>query len=178
MRLKNIFSRKEETKIVQEPSAFLVNSRSSISFHHASATPSASAGESDTAASPEAGPSERQNASTGCWALAASELQLDNPTVAKTLIEIQRQSSSDHHEIIDSLVSGIEVRRSEFEQKRWRLQLAGKGIILREQLSKISKAVQNFKGLGDTLTGLDPIHAGLPWAGICFVMQLTLSDTD
>ena len=92
--------------------------------------------------------------------------------------EIQRQSSSNHCDIIESLRAEIETRRKELEQKRWRFKLGEKTIILRDQLARISKAGQAFKDLGGTLAGLDPLHAGLPWAGVCFLMQLTLGDTD
>ena len=55
---------------------------------------------------------------------------------------------------------------------------AGKEVIIREQLNNIIKAVQVFKDLGGAIAGLDPLHAGLPWAGICFIMQVALGDFD
>lgn len=64
------------------------------------------------------------------------------------------------------------------EDQRWTVTLAGKDVILRDQFTRILKAIQSFRELGSNLTRLDPIHAGLPWAGICFVMELAVSGTD
>lgn len=177
MRLKDIFSRKQ-AHIIQEPTAFSVISRSSTQPLHASATVSAVADESHFAGSSGTGPSASRHVNVDYWDRAASELQSEQPTVARILTEIQRQSSSNSQDVIESLRTETEARRCDLEEKRWKVKLGEKPIILRNQLAKIAKAAQAFKDLGGTLAGLDPVHAGLPWAGICFLMQLTLGDID
>ena len=58
------------------------------------------------------------------------------------------------------------------------MKFAGKEVIIRKQLNKIAKAVQISKDLGSAMASLDPLHAGLPWAGVCFIMQIALGDFD
>lgn len=42
----------------------------------------------------------------------------------------------------------------------------------------ICKSIQAFKDVGSQIAGLDPLHAGLPWAGFCLLMQIALSESD
>lgn len=112
------------------------------------------------------------------WARAMLELQVDQPSVILVFSELQIQQTSSNVSVIDSLLSEVNLRKGELEEKRWKHKFGDKTFVLHDQLIKIAKAVQAFKDLGGTLAGLDPIHAGLPWAGICFLMQLTIGDAD
>ena len=49
-------------------------------------------------------------------------------------------------------------------------QLAGKEITLHDKLNMICKSIQALKDMGSQIAGLDPLHAGLPWAGFCLLM--------
>ena len=53
----------------------------------------------------------------------------------------------------------------------------GKQIILWDQLGRILNVLQAAKDFGSSVSGLDPVHAGLPWAGVCLLMQLVLNDS-
>ena len=72
----------------------------------------------------------------------------------------------------------MESSRARLVERRWKLHLAGKEIVLRDQLDKIVKAIQAFKNAVNVGVNVDPIHAGLPWAGILLVMELVSNDTD
>ena len=63
-------------------------------------------------------------------------------------------------------------------EKRWKIKLAGKEVVLHDKLSMICKSIQAFKDTGSQIAGLDPLHAGLPWAGFCLSMQIGLSESD
>ena len=84
----------------------------------------------------------------------------------------------DGRDFVDIILSDVEQKKAQLKQKRWKVTFAGKEVIIREQLNKIIKAVQVSKDLGSAIAGLDPLHAGLPWAGICFLMQIALGDFD
>ena len=84
----------------------------------------------------------------------------------------------DGQDFVDTILSDVEQKKDQLEQKRWKVTFAGKEVIIREQLNKIIKAVQVSKDLGSAIAGLDPLHAGLPWVGICFIMQMALGDFD
>lgn len=67
-----------------------------------------------------------------------------------------------------------ERRKAQLLEKRWKI----KGVILHDKLSMICKSIQAFKDMGSQVAGLDPVHAGLPWAGFCLLMQLAVSESD
>ena len=57
------------------------------------------------------------------------------------------------------------------EEKQWRLNtLSGKTVLIREKVDRIVKTVLVVKDFGSSLASMDPIHAGLPWAGVCMLL--------
>jgi hypothetical protein len=38
--------------------------------------------------------------------------------------------------------------------------------------------LNKFKDIGTTIAGLDPVHAGLPWAGICLLLQVSVASKE
>jgi hypothetical protein len=61
----------------------------------------------------------------------------------------------------------------EMKSKEWELRWRGKSVKVREQVDRIVKVVKVFKDLGSTAAPLDPIHAGLPWAGVCVLLSVS-----
>lgn len=60
------------------------------------------------------------------------------------------------------------------EQKQWRMKtLSGKPVVIREQIDRIVKIVLVAKDFGSSLASMDPIHAGLPWAGVCMLLPVS-----
>src|SRR5271170_349505 len=56
--------------------------------------------------------------------------------------------------------------------KRWTLTFRGHTIALRKEADKV---VDKFKQVGDIVVNADPIHAGLPWAGIRLLLEVGTS---
>ncbi|KAL8713090.1 MAG: hypothetical protein Q9225_006836 [Loekoesia sp. 1 TL-2023] len=88
-------------------------------------------------------------------------------------------SEADRHSLGPSGGSGLEIVKdiqSLNEQavkdsisKRWRIVVpgkAGKTIIIRDLLGKVTKWLDIFAKVGDAAMQYDPTHAALPWAGI------------
>jgi hypothetical protein len=44
---------------------------------------------------------------------------------------------------------------------------------IREQLNSILKAVQIFKDFGTSFAALDPVHAGIQWAAVNLILQVS-----
>lgn len=62
-------------------------------------------------------------------------------------------------------------------RKRWTLKdSAGRKIIVRDVLDKIAHWINKFKEIGDVAVQYDPTHASLPWAGVRFLLQVSISD--
>jgi hypothetical protein len=56
-------------------------------------------------------------------------------------------------------------------KEQWRFKVGGKSVEVREQFDRIVKVVLVAK---DFISFMGPIHAGLPWAGVCILLNVTL----
>jgi ankyrin repeat domain-containing protein 50 len=66
----------------------------------------------------------------------------------------------------------VEKKREECEEKRWKFNINGRQIILRDVAEKVIVWINKFKEIGDVAVNFDPIHAALPWAGVRFLLQV------
>ena len=57
-------------------------------------------------------------------------------------------------------------------QKRWKVSVGGKQIIIRDLFEKIIAWINEFKAIGDVASQFDPASAALPWAGVRFILQV------
>ncbi|TVY34358.1 Vegetative incompatibility protein HET-E-1 [Lachnellula subtilissima] len=63
------------------------------------------------------------------------------------------------------------------KRKQWTIQWDQKSIVVREQTERIVKFIQTFSKLGTAIAQIDPVHAGIPWAGVCAILTLILNDS-
>jgi hypothetical protein len=56
--------------------------------------------------------------------------------------------------------------------KQWVLHWGSNDIKIRNQVERIVKVIQTVSGLASAAASLDPLHAGLAWAGICVVLPV------
>ncbi|KAL2010914.1 hypothetical protein VTN00DRAFT_3632 [Thermoascus crustaceus] len=62
-------------------------------------------------------------------------------------------------------------------QKRWKIKLHGRTIVLRDVFDKIVSWVHKFRAIGDTAVQFNPTPASLAWAGVQFLLQVCMSDS-
>ncbi|KAI9888211.1 MAG: hypothetical protein M1814_001089 [Vezdaea aestivalis] len=62
--------------------------------------------------------------------------------------------------------------------KRWSFILNGKKVILRERADKVIHWLDRFKSIGDVASNADPVHVGLPWAGIRFLLETAMAESN
>ncbi|TVY88295.1 Vegetative incompatibility protein HET-E-1, partial [Lachnellula willkommii] len=60
------------------------------------------------------------------------------------------------------------------KRKQWTIQWDQKSIVIREQTERIVKFVQTFSNLGTAIAQIDPVHAGIPWAGVCAILTVSV----
>ena len=72
----------------------------------------------------------------------------------------------------------VNQERSRLLSRQWKIIVRGKTVNVRDQLDSILKILQAFKGIGSAAADLEPVLAGLPWAGVFLIMQLASSDSD
>lgn len=87
---------------------------------------------------------------------------------------ISRAGSDTKLDSLESLVEAAEQKKKECDKRRWVVRLNGNSIVLRDLASKIVIWVNKFKEVGDVAVNFDPVHAALPWAGVRFLLQVSL----
>lgn len=67
----------------------------------------------------------------------------------------------------------VEKKLAIMNDKQWRIKVCGRSVVMREQVDKIVKIVLVAKDFISTAASLDPVHAGLPWAGVCILLPVS-----
>jgi hypothetical protein len=58
--------------------------------------------------------------------------------------------------------------------KRWSWEYKGRQVYLSDQVDKIMPLLDKFKSAGDVVANVDPVHIGLPWAGIRVILEVCI----
>ena len=110
------------------------------------------------------------------WGLAYKQLLTENEPlvrnyeeVLKTAAIVSDDSATDIQEQVQSVLA---LKRKQVLQRQWRLQWGNKSIKVRTQIDRIVKIIGAFQEAGSVAANADPLHAGLPWAGICFLLAV------
>lgn len=72
----------------------------------------------------------------------------------------------------EKLSIAVATKKSAMIDKEWMIRFKNQKIKIREQIHRIVKVVQTAQALGSAVASLDPLHAGLPWAGVCVILTV------
>jgi len=72
----------------------------------------------------------------------------------------------------DQALYGAKQLQQRCANKRWCWDYRGRQIYLSEQVDKVVQLLDKFKSVGDVIANVDPIHVGLPWAGIRTILEV------
>ena len=50
----------------------------------------------------------------------------------------------------------------------------GRQIYLHDQVDKVLQFLDKFKSVGDVIANVDPVHVGLPWAGVRTILEVSM----
>ena len=108
------------------------------------------------------------------WQLAYIKLSEEDPNlVQKYERMLLNDSESSGKDELQTKVSSILSRNlNKMTSRQWSIKWKGKPRQIRDQFDRIVKVVQIAKDFGSAAAGLDSIHAGLPWAGVCILLQV------
>ena len=113
------------------------------------------------------------------WGLAYKQLLAENGPLVRHYEEVLKaaaiNSDDSAADIPQQIQAVLVVKRNQVLQKQWRLQWGSKSIKVRTQIDRIVKIISTFKDAGSVVVNVDPLHAGLPWAGICFLLAVSTS---
>ena len=73
--------------------------------------------------------------------------------------------------------SFVSKKLAAMNDKKWRLNVAGSSVEIREQVDRLLKTILVAKDFISSVASMDPIHAGLPWAGVCMLLSVGIVPT-
>jgi hypothetical protein len=110
------------------------------------------------------------------WQLAIDKLKEENSSVADQIAGVQQAAAAaGSPDFAAQLLHTTQQGQRELESKRWKISAGSREVVLRDQFDRLVKAITLFKDIGNAAGGIDPLHAGLPLAGFCVLMQVGLS---
>jgi hypothetical protein len=96
-------------------------------------------------------------------------------TQRTTLDDSNRHGSGNINSALNSALQAAEDKKELCISKRWTLKIGSRTISPREKAEKVVELLDKFKRIGDIASGADPVHFGLPWAGISFLLQVAVN---
>ncbi|KAK3619916.1 hypothetical protein LTR22_025802 [Elasticomyces elasticus] len=82
---------------------------------------------------------------------------------------------------IDTAFDEVHSSARELQQrcasKSWYWSYNGRLIYVHDQVDKVVQLLDKLKSVGDIVANVDPVHIGLPWAGIRTILEVALSDS-
>jgi hypothetical protein len=93
-----------------------------------------------------------------------------------TLESSYAQSSSDIDSTLIAALQAAEDKKQLCISKQWTFKIGSRTISTRDKAEKVVELLEKFKRVGDIVAGADPIHAGLPWAGVSLILQVAASE--
>ena len=120
----------------------------------------------------------------------SSQQAISNPSSSHNLLDDALKQLSDHDRaalreyilptssdidlaLEQALAAAKEKQRCCLE-KRLRVTFAGREFILKEEADKVIRWLNRFKDVGDVVVNADPVHAGLPWAGVRLLLEVRI----
>jgi hypothetical protein len=80
--------------------------------------------------------------------------------------------------ILIDLRALTENSRKECTKRKWKYTRQSKEtVIVADIFGKVIKWLDVFKQIGDTAVQYDPVHAALPWAGVRFLLQVRITQS-
>lgn len=79
------------------------------------------------------------------------------------------------HNVLQKTLETAEAKKQICLNKRWKFKKGGKDVVVRDILEKIIRWLDYFKEVGDSAVQYDPVHASLPWAGVRFLLKVSIS---
>jgi hypothetical protein len=108
-----------------------------------------------------------QNGVKDLWADALQKLSDEDKTVLQS-------GSASKLDVLQDLCAVAKRKRDECDNQRWKFEINGRQVILRDLTEKIIVWINKFKEIGDIAVNFDPVHAALPWTGVRFLLQVGL----
>ena len=111
----------------------------------------------------------KQRAASKILADALEALDQENREIVRSLLPTNATSIDaafgEAHSCATELQRQYATRRSSWECR-------GHRVYLSDQVDKVLQLLDKFKFVGDAISSVDPVHIGLPWAGIRTIIEV------
>ena len=96
---------------------------------------------------------------------------------AVLVMDLEEASSSDPEPLTcmpteKQMLALVTKQLAAMNSRQWRISLGRKSIEIRHEVDRILKIVTVAKEFGTSLASIDPVHAGIPWAGVCVLLPV------
>jgi hypothetical protein len=109
------------------------------------------------------------------WHLAIDQLQQEDLSVAHQIAAVQHAARENGDvDFVAQLLSTTKQTQADLEHKKSKISIGSREYLLRDQVDKLVRAVTSLKEIATAAASIDPVHAGLPVAGLCVLMQVGL----
>jgi hypothetical protein len=81
-------------------------------------------------------------------------------------------STDDIQSTLGGILEAAQEKQKTCDDKRWTFTILARTVRLREEADKVILWIDRFKSVGNIVVNADPIHAGLPWAGIRLLLEV------
>lgn len=89
-----------------------------------------------------------------------------------TLQDHMFQNASDIDLALEQALTAAKEKQRCCIEKRWTFTFTGRTIVLKEEANKVVGWLNRFTAVGDVVANVDPVHVGLPWAGIRLLLNV------
>lgn len=73
---------------------------------------------------------------------------------------------------LEAAYSAVKEKYDTCVEKRWKFTFRGRVVVLRDEAEMIINLLDKVQKIGNIAADIDPLHFGLPWAGISLLLQL------
>ena len=104
-------------------------------------------------------------------------LELLEPEHRSILLQHQADPLDIGNTVQNAINAAVD-KKKQCDERKWRLTIGNKTVILRDKADAVVGLIGKFKDIGSIAVGADPVHAGLPWAGICLLLQVFVAEKE
>ncbi|KAJ6079217.1 hypothetical protein N7467_008970 [Penicillium canescens] len=124
-------------------------------------------------------PLARQRKMSNLWDQAFENLRHGHRKLPESYARVLRGIETPESACRDQqMLAIINQRLEQMKSRQWKIKLAGTNFRIREQIDRIVRVVSVIRDLGNSGAALDPVHAGLAWAGVCVLLSVIVNQSE
>lgn len=128
----------------------------------------------DRPATPDSRPGS-PNAKRSLWALAYEELRDTSPNLLDDYENLLQEGCdiAPDADVQERMSIAVKSKKTLVLDKPWLIKFMNKDIEVRKQVDRVINVAHMMHTLGSTAADADSVHAGLPWAGIGAILNVS-----